>query len=66
MNGMLVFFAAFSAAGYLFVRHLPDSGESVALKEGRADYSVAVKRVSLLAILLYNIAIALFGLTCSW
>ena len=59
MNGMLVFFAAFSAAGYLFVRHLPDSGESVALKEGRADYSVAVKRVSLLAILLYNIAIGI-------
>ena len=59
MDGILVFFAAFSAAGYLFVRHLPHSGESVALKESRADFSVAVKRVSLLAILLYNIAIGI-------
>lgn len=59
MNGLLVFFALFCASGLWFIRFLPDSG--AAHSEGREskDYPLSVKSVSLIGILVYNIAIGI-------
>ena len=59
MNGLLVFFAAFCAAGLIFVRHLPDSGEHVETGETLSAFSAALKGSTLAGILSYNIAIGI-------
>jgi predicted MFS family arabinose efflux permease len=59
MNGVLVFFAAFCAAGFYFVRFLPDGGAAYHSGEDSSNFTATLKRVSLLAILVYNIGIGL-------
>ena len=59
MNGVLAFFALFCASGLWFVRFLPDSGEAHAEGRKERDYSLAIKSVSLIGILVYNIAIGI-------
>ena len=59
MNGVLVFFAAFCAAGLVFVRHLPNSGEHVETGEATRHFSLALKGSTLAALLSYNIAIGI-------
>jgi len=58
MNGVLVFFALFCAAGFYFVRELPNSGAVVAAG-GSSDYSLVQKGTALVGILVYNTAIGL-------
>lgn len=59
MNGLFVFFALFCAAGLLFVRDLPHSGEAVQVAEQLVDYSSLLKVVSLGAMLAYNVGIGI-------
>jgi len=59
MNGLLVFFAAFCAGGLAFVRHLPDSGDHVDTAKGSPNFPIALKGLTLSALLTYNIAIGI-------
>ncbi len=59
MNGVLAFFGLFCASSLLFVRNTPDSGHAHADESRRRDYSALVQRISLTAILIYNIAIGI-------
>ena len=59
MNGVLVFFAAFCGAGLACVRHLPDSKDHVETTGESVHYSLALKGVTLAAILSYNIGIGI-------
>lgn len=59
MAGVLVFFALFSLCGVVFVRFLPDSGDAHADVEGVYNYSMALRNLTLLAILVYNIGIGI-------
>ncbi len=59
MNGVLVFFAAFCALGLAFVKHLPDSGDHIETTVEPAGFSLAIKGITLSAILSYNIAIGI-------
>ncbi|MEM1090349.1 MAG: MFS transporter, partial [Pseudomonadota bacterium] len=58
MNGVLVFFALFHLTGLAFIRSVPDSGRA---EETAAtpDFHPTTRRLSLLAILIYNIAIGI-------
>ena len=57
MNGILVFFAAFCAGGFYFVRYLPDGGPVHVEASNASGFSMSIKSVSLAAILIYNIGI---------
>ena len=57
MDAVFVFFAVFCATGFYFFRFLPDSGSAVQLEPNAIDFSMALKVLSLAAILLYNIGI---------
>ena len=59
MNGLLVFFAAFCAAGAYFVRFLPDSGPGETSDESGGNFTPTLKNVTLFAILVYNIGIGI-------
>ena len=59
MSGVLTFFALFCLSGLWFVRFLPDSGEAHADVVGQYDFSAFVRRLSLFAILIYNMAIGI-------
>ncbi|MBT8079058.1 MAG: hypothetical protein KJO31_10830 [Gammaproteobacteria bacterium] len=59
MNGVLVFFALFCAAGGYFVRFLPDAGPAHDAVADKRSYGSTIKAVSLFAILLYNIGIGI-------
>lgn len=59
MNGVLAFFGLFCASSLLFIRNTPDSGHAHADESRRRDYSTLVQRISLAAILIYNIAIGI-------
>ena len=57
MNGVLVFFALFCAAGLFFVKNLPHSGEVVATPGENVDFSMVLKGITLVGILVYNTAV---------
>ena len=57
MNGVLVFFAAFCAGGFYFVKDLPDSAPTHVESTETFRYSISIRGVSLAAILLYNVGI---------
>lgn len=59
MNGVLVFFGLFCASSLFFIRYLPDSGHAHADATRQRDYSSFVRRSSLAAILIYNVAIGI-------
>lgn len=59
MNGVLVFFAVFCAAGAYFVRFLPDGAPAHLSDQDTAGFSNAIKSISLIAILAYNVGIGL-------
>ena len=59
MNGVLAFFGLFCASSLLFIRFMPDSGHAHANADRHYEYSATIRRVSLAAILLYNIAIGI-------
>lgn len=59
MNGVLAFFGLFCASSLIFIRHMPDSGHAHANSDRHYDYSALVRRVSLTAILIYNVAIGI-------
>lgn len=59
MAGVLVFFAVFSLCGVAFVRFLPDSGDAHADVDGDYNYSIGLRNLTLLAILIYNIGIGI-------
>ncbi len=58
MNGLLVFFALFTLSGALFIRWLPDSGQTD-VSHQRLDDLAFKRRLALLAFLVYNIAIGI-------
>lgn len=57
MNGVFVFFALFCLSGLWFLRSLPDSGEDHHGEAGKREYKAIVRRLTLLAILIYNVSI---------
>lgn len=57
MNGVLIFFAAFCAAGFYFVSALPDSGADQAQSEHSKAFGLPIRMVTLAAVLAYNIGI---------
>ncbi len=59
MNGILAFFGLFCASAMWFVRFLPDSGQAHIDTGQERDYGTIIKRVSLIAILIYNVAIGI-------
>ncbi len=59
MNGVLIFFAAFCAAGVFFVRYLPERGPTETAESTDSTFNPSIKIVSLLAILVYNIGIGI-------
>lgn len=59
MNGVLIFFALFCAAGLFFVRGLPRSGDAVIVADQRVEYSGLLKAVSLGGMLAFNIGIGI-------
>jgi len=59
MNGVLAFFGLFCASAMYFIRFLPDSGAAHIDTGGERNYKATVKRVSLLAILIYNTAVGI-------
>jgi len=59
MNGVLVFFGFFCASAMYFIRFMPDSGEAHIGHSQQRSYSALVRRVTLMAILIYNIAIGI-------
>ena len=60
MNGVLVVFGLFCASGLLVVKNLPNTGESIAERRGKTvSYHDTVRRVSLAAMLVYNISIGI-------
>jgi len=59
MNGVLMFFAVFSAVGFYFVQFLPDAGDAYHSGQDFSKFSRSLKSVALLAILVYNISIGL-------
>ncbi len=59
MNGVLVFFGLFCVSAMYFIRFLPDTGEGHVDHTRQREYKAFVRRVALLAILIYNIAIGI-------
>lgn len=61
MNGILLFFALFCSSGFFFVKYLPIAGEHHVDERtlNSVAYSWQLKGISLLAILVYNIAIGI-------
>lgn len=59
MNGVLTFFGLFCASSLIFIRHMPDSGHAESNSGNRYDYPAMVRRVALVAILIYNVAIGI-------
>jgi predicted MFS family arabinose efflux permease len=59
MNGVLVFFGLFCAAAMFFIRFLPDSGAAHIDSGKEKDYKAAIKYISLVAILIYNVAVGI-------
>ena len=61
MNGVLIFFAIFCLSGFYFLRFLPIGGhqDSTTPNTDAPKYAWRIKGISLLAILVYNIAIGI-------
>ena len=61
MNGVLLFFAIFCLSGFYFLRFLPTGGQQQSNKHdsNSSQYTWKIKGISLLAILIYNIAIGI-------
>jgi len=59
MNGVLAFFGLFCASAMFFIRFLPDSGAAHFDTGRERGYSTIIKRVSLVAILIYNTAVGI-------
>ena len=61
MNGILIFFALFCGSGFFFIKYLPIAGEHHVDEHSinSITYSWQLKGISLLAILVYNIAIGI-------
>lgn len=59
MNAVFIFFAVFCASGFYFFNFLPDSGTAVELEPSAIDFSMALKVLSLGAILMYNTGIGI-------
>ncbi len=61
MTGVLVFFGLFCLSGFFFIRMLPDGATTDAneIENDRSKYSLSLKTLSLLAILIYNIGIGI-------
>ena len=59
MNGVLVFFGLFCAAEMYFIRFLPDSGAAHIDSGKERDYKATIKYISLLAILICNVAVGI-------
>ncbi len=59
MNGLLVFFAIFCAAGLAFVRFLPNSGDHIETTGTPVHFTAMLKGSTLAAILSYNVAIGI-------
>lgn len=58
MSGLLWFFALFNLSGLAVLRAVPDTGTAGEVAHA-VDYGAAARRLSLLAILVYNIAIGI-------
>lgn len=59
MNGVLIFFGLFCASSMYFIRFLPDSGEAHIDHSRQRDYTAIVRRIALVAVLIYNAAIGI-------
>tara|TARA_B100000686_G_C16800560_1_gene985661 strand:- start:3828 stop:5000 length:1173 start_codon:yes stop_codon:yes gene_type:complete len=61
MNGVLIFFAIFCLSGFYFLRFLPIGGrqDSTTPNTDAPKYALRIKGISLLSILVYNIAIGI-------
>ncbi len=59
MNGVLAFFGLFCASAMYFIRFLPDSGAAHIDSGNEKHYKSAIKNISLVAILIYNVAVGI-------
>jgi predicted MFS family arabinose efflux permease len=59
MNGVLAFFGLFCASAMYFIRFLPDSGAAHIDSGKEKAYKSAIKNISLVAILIYNVAVGI-------
>lgn len=57
MHGVIIFFALFSASGWLCLKHMPDSGEEhLQVEEDAVDLSGSLRLVAILAMFTYFFA----------